>query len=125
MWQCSRVAEAAIQDGAAECVRRGGGEDMSANEEGISLGDGAATMDSSCSSRLLCVAGKAGRAGNIEGADADGAAWWWRGACKGSGWSNEGAANGDPSIGCRNMDYKSITGDQVGCGRNLGRPRGS
>ena len=26
--------------------------------------------------------------------------------------------SGDPSIGCRNMDSKSITGDQVGCGRN-------
>ena len=27
-------------------------------------------------------------------------------------------SDGDPSIGCRNMDSKSITGDQVGCGRN-------
>ena len=43
-----------------------------------------------------------------------------------SGGSSGGASGGpdgrvpagDPSIGCRNMDSKPITGDQVGCGRN-------
>ena len=43
MWQGSRVAEAAIQDEAAECVGGGGEEDMSATEEGISSEDGAAS----------------------------------------------------------------------------------
>ena len=48
MRQGSRVAEAAVQNEAAECVKRGGEEDMSATEEGIPSEDGAATRDSSC-----------------------------------------------------------------------------
>ena len=42
-------------------------------------------------SRLLCVAGRAGRAGSREGVDVDEAAGWQRSASKSSRWSNEGA----------------------------------
>ena len=55
VWKGSWVAEAVIQDDAAECARGGGEEDMPATEEGVHSEDGAVSRDSSGSSRLLCM----------------------------------------------------------------------
>ena len=52
--------KAAIQGEAAKCTRGGGEEDLPAIEEGIPTGDGAASRDSSCGGRILCVADRAG-----------------------------------------------------------------
>ena len=54
------MAEAAVQSEAAEHTRGSGEEGMPASEEGIPSEDGTASRDSSCSSRLLCMAGRAG-----------------------------------------------------------------
>ena len=48
-------------------------------------------------------------------------AWSWLGRSK----NNQHPWSGDPSIGCRNIDSKPTTGDQVGCGRNYGCPLGT
>ena len=60
MRQGSGVAEAAVQDELLSVPVEEATEDMPATEESIPPEDGAASRDGICSSRLLCVAGRAG-----------------------------------------------------------------